>query len=137
MAGGKPTASAAKYALYDSQAVQRFARINFQTEGVPDATTLLNFRHLLEAHDLYKSLFTAINADLAAHGLLLREGALKAAKKAKASVRAFVEHPFHLVKNIFQHRKERYRGLAKNGRQLYTLFGLTNVVIGARTRVTA
>ena len=53
-------------------------------------------------------------------------------KKAKASVRAYVEHPFHIVKNIFRHRKVRYRGLAKNGHQLYTLFGLANVVIGAR-----
>ncbi|NOS72000.1 MAG: transposase, partial [Verrucomicrobia bacterium] len=50
-----------------------------------------------------------------------------------ASVRAFVEHPFHIVKNLFRHRKVRYRGLAKNGHQLYTLFGLANVVIGSRT----
>ena len=241
-------------ALYDSQALQRFARIDLAAEGVPDATTLLNFRHLLETHDLCKSLFAAINADLAARGLLLREGtlvdatliaapsstknakkerdpemhqtkkgnqwyfgmkahigadrdsklvhtvvataanvaditqtaellhgaetqvhadagytgvekrteiaalerqidwqiagkrgqlkkmaegaekeALKAAEKIKASVRAFVEHPFHLVKNIFRYRKVRYRGLAKNGHQLYVLFGLANVVIGARS----
>jgi transposase, IS5 family len=70
----------------------------------------------------------------------LPEGAEKAARqaaeKAKASVRAFVEHPFHLVKNLFRHRKVRYRGLAKNGHQLYTLFGLANVMIGAR-RATA
>jgi len=59
--------------------------------------------------------------------------AVKAVEKAKASVRAYVEHPFHIVKNIFGHRKVRYRGLAKNGHQLYTLFGLANVVIGART----
>jgi len=56
----------------------------------------------------------------------------KALEKAKASVRALVEHPFHLLKNIFRHRKVRYRGLAKNGHQLYTLFGLANVIIGAR-----
>src|SRR4029077_9724014 len=48
--------------------------------------------------------------------------ALKAVEKAKASVRAFVEHPFHILKNIFRHRKVRYRGLAKNGHQLHTLF---------------
>ena len=62
--------------------------------------------------------------------------AIKASEKAKASVRAFVEHPFHLVKNIFRHRKVRYRGLAKNAHQLYTLFGLANVVIGSRTAAT-
>jgi len=61
---------------------------------------------------------------------------LKAMEKAKASVRAFVEHPFHILKNIFRHRKVRYRGLAKNGHQLYTLFGLAKVAIGAR-RATA
>ena len=63
--------------------------------------------------------------------------ALQAVEKTKASVRAFVEHPFHIVKNIFRHRKVRYRGLAKNGQQLDTLFGLANVVIGARMRAAA
>jgi IS5 family transposase len=61
---------------------------------------------------------------------------LKAAEKAKASVRAFVEHPFHILKNIFRHRKVRCRGLAKNGHQLYTLFGLASVMIGGRTATT-
>ncbi len=241
-------------ALYDSQAMQGFARIDLTAEGVPDATTLLKFRRRLETHDLCKGLFAAINADLTARGLLLREGTLvdatliaappstknkerqrdpemhqtkkgnqwyfgmkahigadrdsklvhtvvvtaanvaditqtaellhgqeqqvhadagytgvekraeigalerkidwqiagkrgmiksmaegaeketlKAIEKAKASVRAFVEHPFHILKNLFRHRKVRYRGLAKNGHQLYTLFGLANVVIGGRT----
>lgn len=245
-------------ALYDSQALRSFARIDLSAEGVPDATTLLKFRRLLETHDLCKGLFTAINADLTAQGLLLRAGTLvdatliaaapstknkekrrdpemhqtkkghqwyfglkahigadrdsklvhtvvvtaanvaditqtaellhgeeqqvhadagytgvekreeivalerkidwqiagkrslikalaegaekearKAVEKMKASVRAFVEHPFHIVKNLFRHRKVRYRGLAKNGHQLYTLFGLANVVIGARARTTA
>jgi IS5 family transposase len=245
-------------ALYDSQALRSFARIDLSAEGVPDATTLLKFRRLLETHDLCKGLFTAINADLTAQGLLLREGTLvdatliaapsstkneekkrdpemhqtkkgnqwyfgmkahigadrdsklvhtvvvtaanvaditktaellhgeeqqvhadagytgvekrpeivalqrkidwqiagkrglikamtegaekearKAVEKAKASVRAFVEHPFHIVKNLFRHRKVRYRGLAKNGHQLYTLFGLANVMIGTRARAAA
>jgi len=240
-------------AIYDSQAMRGFARIDLAADGVPDATTLLKFRRLLETHDLCKGLFSAINADLSARGLMMREGTLvdatliaaspstknkerkrdpemhqarkgnqwyfgmkahigadrdsklvhtvvvtaanvadiaktaellhgqerqvhadagytgvekreeitvlvrpidwqiarkrgqikkleagpeketlKATEKAKASVRAFVEHPFHIIKNIFRHRKVRYRGLAKNGHQLHTLFGLANVVIGAR-----
>ena len=61
---------------------------------------------------------------------------LKAVGKTKAAVRAFVEHPFHILKNLFGHRKVRYRGLAKNGHQLYTLFGLANVVIGGRAAKT-
>jgi transposase, IS5 family len=242
-------------ALYDSQALRGFARIDLGGDGVPDATTLLNFRHLLETNDLCKGLFDAVNADLARRGLLLREGtlvdatlvaapsstknrdrtrdpemhqtrkgnqwhfgmkahigvdrasglvhtviataanvaditqaaallhgqetqvhadagyagaekraeivalgrkidwqiagkrsviralaegaekdALKALEKAKAQVRAFVEHPFHVVKNLFRHRKTRYRGLAKNQHQLHVLFGLANLVLAARKR---
>lgn len=63
--------------------------------------------------------------------------ALKAMEKTKASVRAFVEHPVHIVKNLFRHRKVRCLGLAKNGHQPYTLFGLANVIIGTRVRASA
>lgn len=63
--------------------------------------------------------------------------ACKAVEKAKASMRAYVEHPFRIVKNLFGYRKVRYRGLAKNGHQLYTLFGLANVVMGDRVRAAA
>ena len=244
-------------AIYDSQAMRGFARIDLAADGVPDATTLLNFRRLLETNNLCKGIFNAIHADRARRGLTMREGTLvdatllaappstknrekkrdpemhqtrkgnqwyfgmkahigadrdsklvhtvvvtaanvadvtktaellhgqetqvqadagytgvekreeimvlhrtidwqiagkrgqikkmvegpekeglKAGERAKASVRAFVEHPFHIVKNLFRHRKVRYRGLAKNGHQLYTLFGLANLVIGSR-RATA
>ena len=58
-----------------------------------------------------------------------------AEEKAKASVRAFVEHPFHILKNLFRHRKTRYRGLAKNYHQLQVLFGLGNLVVAARKLV--
>lgn len=50
----------------------------------------------------------------------------------KASVRAKVEHPFHVVKNLFRYRKTRYRGLAKNTAQLFTLFGFANLVLAGR-----
>jgi IS5 family transposase len=63
-------------ALYDSQALRGFARMDLADEGVPDATTLLKFRRLLETHDLCQGLFTAINADLAARGLMMRAGTL-------------------------------------------------------------
>ena len=68
----------------------------------------------------------------------LAEGAaketLQAMEQAKAKVRAFVEHPFHVVKNLFGHRKTRYRGLAKNRHQLHVLFGLANLVPASRKR---
>ena len=50
-------------------------------------------------------------------------------ERALSQVRAWVEHPFHIVKNLFRHKKLRYRGLAKNTAQLHTLFALANLVI--------
>jgi IS5 family transposase len=55
----------------------------------------------------------------------------------KAQVRARVEHPFHVIKNLFRHRKVRYRGLAKNLAQLYSLFALANLIIVRRSLVSA
>jgi IS5 family transposase len=57
---------------------------------------------------------------------------LEKAEKLKASVRAKVEHPFHVIKNLFRHKKARYQGLAKNEAQLFSLFGLANLVIAKR-----
>ncbi|WP_068685013.1 IS5 family transposase, partial [Variovorax sp. WDL1] len=42
---------------------------------------------------------------------------LEKAEQLKASIRAKVEHPFHVIKNLFRHRKTRYKGLAKNEAQ--------------------
>ena len=42
-------------AIYDSQALRDFVRIDLSRESVPDATTLLKFRRLLEAGELTKS----------------------------------------------------------------------------------
>ena len=58
--------------------------------------------------------------------------ALEVFEKAKASLRAKVEHPFHVIKNLFKHRKTRYRGLPKNAAQLFTLFGLANLMLARR-----
>ena len=242
-------------AVYDSQAMRSFLGINLSLDPVPDATTLLKFRHLLEKQNLCAAIFETINNYLEEQGLLLREGTLVDAtiingptstknkeksrdpemhqtkkgnqwyfgikahigvdrdsglvhtvistsanisdisqtaellhgsetqvhadagylgvekreeiqaedpgerihwqvaqrrssikkmedgdekerllvdEKAKASVRAFVEHPFHQLKNIFKHRKTRYRGLDKNHHQLQVLFGLGNLVFASR-----
>ena len=50
-------------------------------------------------------------------------------ERALSQVRAVVEHPFHIIKNRFRHKKLRYRGLKKNTVQLHTLFALANLVI--------
>jgi IS5 family transposase len=239
-------------AITDSQALRTFVGIDLVREAVPDATTLLQFRRLLEQHDLTRTLLETINAKLSAQGLLMREGtivdatilaaapsvknkdkardpdmhqtkkgnqwyfgmkahigvdaesglvhsltgtaanvadvtetakllhgeeqtvfldagyigadkreelkdraidwqiAMKRGKlkampegsrhkvlleqleRLKASVRAKVEHPFHVVKNLFHYKKVRYKGLAKNTAQLHTLFALANLVIAKR-----
>ncbi|MBK8122943.1 MAG: IS5 family transposase [Dokdonella sp.] len=54
----------------------------------------------------------------------------------KASIRALVEHPFRVIKRQFGHTKARYRGLAKNGAQVKTLFALANLWM-ARKRLLA
>ena len=58
--------------------------------------------------------------------------AARADECSKAQLRAVVEHPFHVVKNLFRHRKARYRGLAKNTAQLFSLFALANLVLARR-----
>ena len=49
------------------------------------------------------------------------------ANRIIAMVRAKVEHPFRVIKRQFDHVKTRYRGLAKNRAQLFTLFALGNL----------
>jgi len=51
---------------------------------------------------------------------------------AKAQLRAKVEHPFQVIKVRFNHRKARYRGLEKNTAQLFSLFGLANLMLAKR-----
>src|SRR5215472_16379638 len=241
--------------LYDSQALRGFAGIDLAMVTLPDATTVMNFRHWLEEHDLTKVLFDEVGAMLEERGLLMRQGTIvdatiiaaapstknkekgrdpemhqtkkgnqwhfgmkahigvdvasgvvhsltstaaneadinqmaavlhgqekavfadagysgaakrpehaerkvswniavkrsiikalpkalrdlaESAERALAQVRAWVEHPFHIVKNLFRHKKLRYRGLAKNTAQLHTLFALANLMIVKKTLLAA
>jgi len=66
----------AEDAIYDSESMRRFARVELGEEAVPDETTILRFRHLLEQHDLTKAIFGAIGGLLEAKGLLLRAGTI-------------------------------------------------------------
>lgn len=61
-------------ALYDSQAMREFIGIDLGRENVPDATTLLKFRRLLEQHDLTAAILAEVNAHLSERGLLMRQG---------------------------------------------------------------
>ena len=62
--------------IYDSYAMRKFMGINLIEEGEPDATTLLDFRHLLEKHGLQKALFEMVNKVLEAAGKIMRGGSI-------------------------------------------------------------
>ncbi len=63
-------------ALYDSESMRRFAEINLEVDVIPDETTILNFRHLLEKHHLTKQIFDTTKRYLSEKKLMLREGTI-------------------------------------------------------------
>lgn len=231
----------AEDALYDSIAMRQFAGVRTDADVIPDETSILNFRRLLEKHKLTARLFSEISAYLSERGLFVGKGTMvdatiinapSSTKNAKGKrdpqmhqtrkgkqwyfgmkvhtgtdtdsglvhtvigtpanvadvnvlgellhgaesslhgdsayhskdlkeqaeaagvefnvnqrgtktrpltrwqrlrnrrlsrVRATVEHPFLVVKQLWGHAKVRYRGLKKNMAQMYTLFALANV----------
>ena len=66
----------AEETLYDSEAMRRFAGIELGDDRIPDETTILNFRHLLERHGLTEAIFAEVNAHLAEKGITPRSGTL-------------------------------------------------------------
>src|SRR6187549_3185621 len=199
----------AEEVLYDICSMRAFAGLELGRDAIPDETTILNFRHLLERHELTKAVFAAVSELLEARGALLRGGTIvdatliaaspstkneaqkrdpemrsskkgnqwyfgmKAhigvdaksglvhtagvlwAVKAKAKpgrplsisqrrrnrrfgrVRAKVEHVFRVMKCQFGYRKVRYRGIAKNGAQVFALLALANLSLARRTLASA
>jgi IS5 family transposase len=63
-------------AIYDSYAMRRFMRLDFAVEQVPDATTLLHFRHLLERHKLGEQLLAAQGEMFEREGWVMRGGSI-------------------------------------------------------------
>ena len=63
-------------AIYDSYAFRKFMNIDFMKEQVPDATTLLKFRHLLEENHLGEEFFKAINRVMEATGHIMHGGTI-------------------------------------------------------------
>lgn len=66
----------AEEALYDIQSMRQFAGLELGDDTIPDETTILNFRHLLERHDLTKALFATVSEHLEACGTMLRGGTI-------------------------------------------------------------
>lgn len=229
--------------LYDIESMRRFAQLSL--DKIPDESTILGFRHLLEQHELTAKLFRVTEKYLSTHGLILSEGTIvdasivsapsstknkdrerdpdmkqskkgnqwyfgmkmhigidkqgrvhsvavtdaathdstmmnellhgeeteiygdkayanqgkkaeaeasgitwrvnrkaKRGKKLNCADRAFnrksnrtrarVEHAFGVVKNLFGYRKVRYKGLAKNAAQVFTLFALSNLYMARK-----
>jgi transposase, IS5 family len=63
-------------AMYDIVAFREFCHIDLGRQGVPDSTTLLNFRHLLERHELGAAIFARVGELLVANGLKLSGGTI-------------------------------------------------------------
>lgn len=67
---------AAEEALYDRNSFQKFLGIDLLSHAIPDETTILNFRHLLEVHKLPERFFATVNTMLEQKGLLMKEGSI-------------------------------------------------------------
>lgn len=67
---------AAEDALYDSESMRRFAGLELSEDPVPDETTILHFRHLLQQHRLTERIFDAVRGLLETKGLLLKAGTI-------------------------------------------------------------
>lgn len=67
---------AAEDALYDSESIRRFVGVELGDDVVPDESTILRFRHLLERHQLTAAIFTAIRGLLEEKRLLLKAGTI-------------------------------------------------------------
>ena len=72
-----------EHLLYEAESVRRFVGLSL-SEALPDETTSLNFRHLLERHQLGQGLFEEINTHLESQGLRLREGTIVGASIIEA-----------------------------------------------------
>jgi len=66
----------AEDALYDIEPMRRFAGIELAEDIIPDETTILRFRHLLELHRLTEAIFTEVRSLLEKRGLLLKSGTI-------------------------------------------------------------
>src|SRR5439155_24445124 len=62
-------------ALYEIASLRSFAALNLG-EPIPDETTILNFRHMLEEYDLAEDILKQVNAHLTSKGLLLKRGSI-------------------------------------------------------------
>lgn len=72
-------------AIYDRNSFQKFLEIDLLSYAVPDETTILNFRHLLEEHGLQKILFKAVKRHLEDKNMTIKNGTIVDATIVAAS----------------------------------------------------
>lgn len=102
----------AEEALYDSESLRRFVGLELGEDAIPDESTILKFRHLLEQHQLTEVLFTEVRALLEAQGLVMKAGTIVDATLVAAPTS---------TKNAAQQRDPEMRQTAK-GKQWH--FGM-------------
>jgi len=95
-------------ALYDSESMRRFAGVELAEDAIPDETTILNFRHLLERHKLTEQIFAEVRQLLEEKKLLLKSGTIVDATIISAPTS---------TKNASSSRDPEMRQGKKNGRE--------------------
>lgn len=98
----------AEDALYDMESMRRFAGIELAEDAIPDETTILNFRHLLEKHQLTEQIFAEVRQLLEEKKLLLKTGTIVDATIISAPTS---------TKNASQERDPEMRQGKKNKRE--------------------
>ena len=114
---------------------QKFLGLDCFGGSIPDESSICRFRHLLEIHDLSKTILRCANDHLATKGFVLKAGTIvditllqfPTSNRKHSSIRAKVEHPFRITKHLWGHYKLRYKGLAKNASRFTILCALTNI----------
>lgn len=121
-------------AIYDFYAMRRFMDLDFAIEQVPDATTLLHFRHLLEAHKVGEKLFGAQTDIFEREGWIMRGGSIIdatiiAAPSSTKNASSTRDPEMHQTKKGSQWRipSETRSGLASGDRRM-----LIRVILAAR-----
>jgi IS5 family transposase len=66
----------AEEAIYESESIRRFVGVELAEDTVPDESSILRFRHLLEEHDLTRAIFDEVGALLEEKGLLMKQGTI-------------------------------------------------------------
>jgi IS5 family transposase len=99
-------------ALYESPVLRRFAGIDLGRAPVPDETTILNFRHLLEQQELCGQMMETVNLYLESQGIRITTGTI---------VDATIIHAPSSTKNEKQERDPEMHQ-TKKGNQWY--FGM-------------